>query len=201
MKATHRLAILIAPALLTLCACEIPTTGVVEAGGPASGITPITPVYFVLDGALVAVPRTTARPGDAEAALQMLLIGPTPAEADGHLSSEMPGKPAEVPQALASAAPESAPASPAPRQTPPDGLTVSLQGDALSIRLPPGFGKLSRLATEQLVCTAAAAHRIGHPFGDTVTVTVSDVSGWHAEGTDKDCPDPRQPTLRPPARP
>lgn len=38
--------------------------------------------------------------------------------------------------------------------------------------------------------TAAAAHRIGHPSGRAVTVTVSDDSGWLAEGTDENCPDP-----------
>ncbi|MGW0953524.1 hypothetical protein ACWDAO_06890 [Streptomyces sp. NPDC001212] len=189
MKAAHRVWMLIAPAFFALSACGIPTTGVVEAGGPASGIKPTTPVYFVRDGALVAVPRTTDKPGDAGAALQMLLIGPTSTEVDEHLSTEVPGKPAEMPQALATAAPEPAPASPTPERTSPDGPTVSLHDNALSIRLPPGFGALSRLATEQLICTAAAAHRMGDLSSNAMTVTVSDGGGWHAEETDENCPE------------
>ncbi|MFE9311251.1 hypothetical protein ACFYM5_26860 [Streptomyces sp. NPDC006706] len=204
MKATHRVSMLIAPAFFALSACGIPATGVVEAGGPASGIVPTTPMFFVRDGTLVAVPRVTARPGDAGAALQMLLIGPTQVEAHGGLATEVPGAPAEVPGAPAEVpgAPAEVPGAPtaaalaptsasrAPEQTSPDGPTVSVKGDTLSIRLPSGFGELSPLATSQLICTAAAAHRIGHPSGGAVTVTVSDGSGWHAEGTDENCPDP-----------
>ncbi|MFI1293498.1 hypothetical protein ACH4VM_34485 [Streptomyces sp. NPDC020792] len=190
MKATHRVPMLIAPAFFALSACGIPATGVVEAGGPASGIVPTTPMFFVRDGTLVAVPRVTARPGDAGAALQMLLIGPTRVEAHGGLATEVPGAPAEVPGAPTAAALAPTSASRAPEQTSPDGPTVSVKGDTLSIRLPSGFGELSPLATRQLICTAAAAHRIGHPSGGAVTVTVSDGSGWHAEGTDENCPDP-----------
>jgi hypothetical protein len=54
---------------------------VVEAGGPASGVTQVTTLYFVRDGTLVAVPRITATPGDTEAALELPLLGPTPDEA------------------------------------------------------------------------------------------------------------------------
>lgn len=190
MKATHRVSMLIAPAFFALSACGIPATGVVEAGGPASGIVPTTPMFFVRDGTLAAVPRVTARPGDAGAALQMLLIGPTQVEAHGGLATEVPGAPAEVPGAPTAAALAPTSASRAPEQTSPDGPTVSVKGDTLSIRLPSGFGELSPLATSQLICTAAAAHRIGHPSGGAVTVTVSDGSGWHAEGTDENCPDP-----------
>ena len=37
--------------LLALTSCGIPATGVVEAGGPASGTLPMTRVYFVENGA------------------------------------------------------------------------------------------------------------------------------------------------------
>ena len=59
MKALHRVPLL---ALLALTSCGIPATGVVEAGGPASGVLPLTPVYFVEGGRLVPVPRNTGRP-------------------------------------------------------------------------------------------------------------------------------------------
>ncbi|MFE9611180.1 hypothetical protein [Streptomyces sp. NPDC006012] len=181
MKATHRVALLIASAMLALSACGIPETGVVQAGGPASGIPPKTPVYFIRGGALVAAFLPTDRPGDAEAALGLLAAGPSPVGASGPLSSDVPS--------AASAAARRATA--VPKQAARGVPTVSVRGDALSIRLPSGFGKLSRLGTEQLICTAAAAHRIGQPAGDqvAVTVTVSGDGGWHAEGTDEGCPD------------
>ncbi|MEU6609255.1 hypothetical protein ABZ922_30080 [Streptomyces shenzhenensis] len=181
MTAGHRLALLTVPALLALCACGIPATGVVEAGGPASGIEPVTPVYFLRDGALVAVPRATADPGDAGAALDLLLLGPAPVEAAGGLSTEVPE--------MLTATPATPPAaSPVPGKTSADVPTVSVKGDTVGIRLPPGFDRLSRLAAEQLICTAAAARRIGEPSADTVTVTVSTGSGRQAEGTDGNCP-------------
>ncbi|MFL4908377.1 hypothetical protein ACJ6WF_35545 [Streptomyces sp. MMS24-I2-30] len=179
MRATHRVPLLIASAMFALSACGIPETGVVQAGGPASGIAPRTPVYFVRGGALVAVPFPTDRPGDAEAALGLLFGGPAPVDASGSLTSEVPSAPTTAVR-LATAA---------PRATPPDGPTVSVRGDALAIRLPAGLGTVSRLGTEQLICTAAAAHRIGNPAGGTVTVTVSGDGGRHAEGTDRSCPD------------
>ncbi|MFI5682110.1 hypothetical protein [Streptomyces cellulosae] len=66
--------------LRALTSCGIPVTGVVEAGGPASGTLPMTRVYFVENGALVAMPRTTELPGDPEAALQLLMAGPLAGE-------------------------------------------------------------------------------------------------------------------------
>lgn len=38
MKPTHVTALLVAASALLLSSCDIPATGVVEAGGPASGI-------------------------------------------------------------------------------------------------------------------------------------------------------------------
>ncbi|MFF0223758.1 hypothetical protein [Streptomyces sp. NPDC004629] len=181
MKATRRLMpLLLAPALFALSACGIPATGVVEAGGPASGIVPVTPVYFVRDGALVAVRRTTASPGDVQAAVELLFAGPTPAEVLGSLSTEVPGAPTAAPPAPGGS-------FAVPGRAPADAPTVSVKGDTVTVRLSGGIDRLSRLATRQLVCTAAAAHRIGTPSADAVTVTVT-VGGWRAKATDGDCP-------------
>jgi hypothetical protein len=68
-------------------------------------------------------------------------------------------------------------------------LTTSVKGDALSIQLPLGMGGLSGVATEQLICTAAAALRITTPSADRVTADVTDGSGRHAKGSDEHCPD------------
>ncbi|MBE8470632.1 hypothetical protein [Streptomyces justiciae] len=189
MKAARRLALLAVPALLALASCDIPTTGVVEAGEPASGIRPVTPVYFVRDGTLVAVPRTTAWPGDAGEAVRLLLRGPTPGEAGKRLTTAIRGR-RSVP-----ASPTSAPSEPptdAPTdlqwQTPTDEPTADVRGDRLTLRLPLGTGPLTRMATRQVICTAAAAHRVTAPSAAPVTVEVTDGSGWHAGGSDEGCP-------------
>jgi hypothetical protein len=58
MKATRGLLLL--ASLLALSSCGIPATGVVEAGDPASGIPPVTQVYFVASG-MRALTRTATR--------------------------------------------------------------------------------------------------------------------------------------------
>ncbi|PWI20972.1 hypothetical protein DI272_42765 [Streptomyces sp. Act143] len=156
---------LVAPALLALSSCGIPATGVVEAGGPASGITPVTSVYFVQNGTLVAVPRTTAFPGDAAAALELLIGGPTFDEARKRLGTAMPR-----------------PRAPA---APP---TVTGRGDALLVKLPPGMGPLADLATRQVICTAAAARHLTDESAATVTIEVTDSRGRRVRGTDEGCP-------------
>lgn len=191
MKATRRLVPLLAPALLALSACGIPATGVVQAGGPASGIVPVTPVYLVRDGALVAVQRTTGSPGDVHAALELLFAGPTPGEVLGSLTTQVPGAPTAMPPAPGGlfAVPADTPTVPAGTPSvPADTPTVSVKGDTLTVRLPGGIDGLSRLATRQLVCTVAAAHRIGTPSAGTVTVTMS-VGGRRSTATDGNCPD------------
>ncbi|SNX56610.1 hypothetical protein SAMN06272735_1063 [Streptomyces sp. TLI_55] len=198
MNAPRRLALLAVPALLALASCDIPTTGVVEAGEPASGIRPITPVYFVYDDALVAVPRTTAWPGNAGDAVRLLLRGPTPGEAGKRLATEIPERRA-TPAAPAPTATEPAasdPPRPSPTdaptdlqgQTPTDDPTADVRGDRITLRLPLGTGPLNPLATRQVICTAAGAHRVTAPSAAPVTVEVTDGSGWHATGTDEDCP-------------
>ncbi|MFJ6086732.1 hypothetical protein ACIQI8_35635 [Streptomyces sp. NPDC092369] len=187
MKATHRLPLLVAPSLLALSACGIPATGVVEAGGPASGIASVASVYFVRDGgALVAVPRTTAEPGDAGTALDLLLLGPTDREQSEGLASEVPGMPsvAPVPTSKADAVDGRS------DETGDDAPTVTVRDDTLSIELPGGMGRLTGLAIRQLICTAAAAHRVATQSANPVTVDVTSVYGQQTRGSDKGCPDP-----------
>ena len=156
MRAPHRLVLLLAPALLLLSACGIPATGVVEAGGPASGIVATTPVYFLRNGALVAVPVRTPRPGNAEAAVELLLAGPSQGEQLGGFSTEVPALPDFV-----QPAPTTTPGSPGGQAEPnPVTPTVTVEGDSLSIRLPYAASALRYLAAQQLICTAAAAHRM-----------------------------------------
>ncbi|MFI8535194.1 hypothetical protein ACIGMX_33750 [Streptomyces aquilus] len=214
MNAPRRLALLALPALLALASCDIPTTGVVEAGEPAGGIRPITPVYFVHDGTLVALPRTTAWPGNAGDAVRLLLRGPTPGEAGKRLTTEIrgrrttPASPAPTavePRGQPAAgdppqpSPTDAPTGPqeqlptdAPTgllgQAPTDEPTADVRGDRITLRLPLGTGPLNRIATRQVICTAAGAHRVTAPSTARVTVEMTDGSGWRATGTDEDCP-------------
>ncbi|MCI3275131.1 hypothetical protein [Streptomyces cylindrosporus] len=180
MKARHRLPLLLAPALLALASCDIPATGVVEAGGPASGMTPVATVYFVQRGALVAVPRITDRPGNAETAMALLLEGPNGAEASAGYTTEIPVRPTRAPAAATD--------SVEPSALPPDTPTVKVTGDRLSIQLPAGMGGLSRLATQQLICTAAAVRRISDPSATLSEAYVTDGRGRRTEGSAEDCP-------------
>ncbi|MEU0408302.1 hypothetical protein ABZ307_10885 [Streptomyces griseorubiginosus] len=185
MKALHRVPLL---ALLALTSCGIPATGVVEAGGPASGVLPLTPVYFVEDGRLVPVPRNTGRPGDPTEALRLLMAGPLAGEGriDG-LSTEVPALPTAM--AVPSAA------SDAPGSPPSDGPgaigtpQVAVRGDTMTIQLPAGMDTLSDTGVRQLVCTAAAAHRLNHPSDAPLTAEVTGGGGWRVSGSDEDCPD------------
>ncbi|MFF0093477.1 hypothetical protein ACFYSF_26435 [Streptomyces canus] len=168
--------------LLALTSCGIPATGVVEAGGPASGTLPMTRVYFVENGALVAMPRTTELPGDPRAALQLLMAGPLAGEGrSGKLSTEVPSLPTAM--ALPPAADE--PAKPPS----PDAPTVTVKGDAMTIRLPPGMDGLSDIGVRQIVCTAAAAYRLTRPSDATVTAEVTDGGGLRVTASDEGCPE------------
>ncbi|NUR42149.1 MAG: hypothetical protein HOV73_18875 [Streptomyces sp.] len=184
------LALVTLPALLALASCDIPTTGVVEAGGPASGIAPVTPVYFVHDGALVAVPRTTAMPGNAGDAVRLLLRGPTPGEQGKRLTTAIRVRPAPATPAPSVAPTERVTPSPSEPlwQPPTGGPTAEVRGDRLTLRLPPGTGPLSGLAARQVICTAAGAHRVTTPSTAPVTVAVIDGSGREVGGTDEGCP-------------
>jgi hypothetical protein len=181
MKAMRSVPLL---ALLALTSCGIPATGVVQAGGPASGTLPQTPVYFVDGGALVAVPRTTEQPGDPAAALRLLMAGPLPGEGrTSRLVTEVPGLPTAVALPSGSGTPD-VPGSPSS-----DAPAVTVRGDAMTIRLPEGMDALSDIGARQMVCTAAAAHRLTRPSADPVTAEVTGGGGWRLRGSDEGCPD------------
>ncbi|MGW0576907.1 hypothetical protein ACWD25_13250 [Streptomyces sp. NPDC002920] len=206
MRNNHRIALLAVPALLALTSCGIPATGVVEAGSPASGIRPVTPLYFVRSDALVAVPRITTSPGDPEVALNLLLLGPTSAEALG-ISTNLPvqqaAEPARPPTAEAGLASEAVRQPDEDQEAtvdPTDGtdstaevasrllLDVSVKKDTVTIVMAYPVEELPDLAAGQLICTAAGAHRVGTPSADVVTVELTDHERGQKRGTDKDCP-------------
>ncbi|MET7692898.1 hypothetical protein ABZT06_33885 [Streptomyces sp. NPDC005483] len=179
MKALRRVPLL---TLLALTSCGIPATEVVQAGGPASGTLPLTPVYFVENGALVATSRTTELPGDPEAALQLLMAGPLAGEGRlGDLSTEVPDLPTSVPAPTA--------AADGPGTPPSDGPTVTVQGSTMTIRLAPGMDTLSDTGVRQMICTAAAAYRLTRPSVGSVTAEVMDAAGRRVRGSDEGCPD------------
>ncbi|MEU0945306.1 hypothetical protein ABZ379_21310 [Streptomyces canus] len=180
MKALRRVPLL---ALLALTSCGIPATGVVQAGGPASGTLPQTRVYFVeKNGALVATPRTTELPGDPEAALRLLMAGPLEGEGRlGGLFTEIPGLPTSAALPTATAGAPGKPASDAP--------TVTVKGSTMTIEIPPGVDTLSDTGVRQMICTAAAAYRLTRPSVDTVTAEVTDGAERRVRGSDEGCPD------------
>lgn len=181
MKALRRVPPLLT--LLALTSCGIPATGVVEAGGPASGIIPLTPVYFVEDGGLVVMPRNTDRPGDPEAALRLLMAGPLAGEGRtrASLSTQVPGLPTAAPVPAATDQAEQEPA-------PDDGPTVTVKSGTMTIRLPSGIDRLSDVGARQVVCTAAAAYRLTRPSAAAFTAEVSGAGGWRLRVSDEGCP-------------
>lgn len=186
MRAVHRSAWLtMLPALFALASCGIPTTGAVEAGGPASGVVPRVRVYFVVDETLVGVLRRTAAPVDVESAVRILLQGPTPTEQDKRLTTLLP-----PPALAASQVPTANGADPVPqassdtsdpvRVTPHDGgVSIEL---SLPVRQPAG------LAAAQLICTALEAQAIAHPGTTPLPVTVTGVDGRRIAATGTSCP-------------
>ncbi|MFF4507897.1 GerMN domain-containing protein [Streptomyces sp. NPDC001401] len=150
------------PALGALASCGIPTTGVVEAGGPASGVVPTTRVYFVADGALVGVDRRIPAPVDLESTVQVLLKGPSPAERAKGLTTLLP------PAAL--------------------WVRLTSRKDRVSIRLSAVPGDSADLAAAQLICTTVAAQRVITPEAEPLPVTVTSPGGLETWGTGTQCP-------------
>ncbi|WAZ25491.1 hypothetical protein STRCI_006994 [Streptomyces cinnabarinus] len=162
-------------AALSLCAltsCGIPTTGVVEAGGPASGVVPTIGVYFVVNGELIAVPRQIGAPVEVEDALRVLLLGPDDAERGKRLTTELPlltGMPTPDPPGGASLAPRERPR--------PDLLTVTERDDSISVGLSSS-GELSDLGAAQIICTVTAARRVSDPTAEPLPVNVVGHEGF-----------------------
>ncbi|WP_416982539.1 hypothetical protein [Streptomyces sp. T028] len=199
-RAPCRAALLVVGAVLALSACGIPSTGVVEAGDPASGITATTPLYFVQDGTLVVVIRAVPEAGDPAAAIQELLAGPDVVERSKGWTTRVaraseqasvfptaePAQPQEdIVESDATAGPS---ASEAASQEP---IRATTENNRVSVVLPRDVDTdFSALAQRQLICTAGRALRLNRPDPVTVTVTVTASGGRRAEGSDEDCPEP-----------
>ncbi len=182
-------------AALTLSACGVPPSDVIQAGEPASGmfspspqssVPTVIPLYFLHKGDLTPYLRKIGDAGDFGAVVRLLFDGPTTSEAVA-ATTELP------------------------RLT--DTPKVAIGDDkTFSIQLPEDVPPLSRLAMRQLACTVAhvtlpfaalpadanrdgataappantqrsPAHTSVHVLGD----------GWTMTQSDDSCPDPLQP--------
>ncbi|MGW7255148.1 hypothetical protein [Streptomyces sp. NPDC054834] len=186
MRAVLRSASLILPALCALASCGIPTTGVVEAGGPASGIVPTTWVYLVADGTLVPVPRQMVAAVGVEPAVQVLFQGPTEKERLKGMRTLLPLLPSAADTSLPTASATPVPTAAARASDP---VEVTSNGSHVVIELAVPTAKPADLAAAQLICTAVAAQRLASPASEPLPVTVTGPDGRHTEGTGKQCPD------------
>ncbi|MFF5971054.1 hypothetical protein ACFY7C_05945 [Streptomyces sp. NPDC012769] len=133
-------ALVVALTALTLTACGITPTGPTPAGAPASGIQrPGTEartarLYFAGPYGLRAVNRPTDRPLSPQQALDLLLEGPTPAERERGLITQVPPMAGQ--------------------------LTATTTSGAVDLYVPRtvSSGDLDVTAVAQLACTAAHAH-------------------------------------------
>ncbi|MFB7918860.1 hypothetical protein [Streptomyces sp. NPDC056061] len=125
-------------AALTLTACGVPPSGVIEAGEPAKGMLPPSPkpplpttitLYFLHDGELRPHPREIDEPGNFGAVVRLLFAGPTTSEATT-ATTELPRL-----------------------KTTPEVAIGS--DDALAVHLPKDVPPLSHPAMLQLACTMA----------------------------------------------
>lgn len=182
-------------AALTLSACGVPPSDVIQAGAPASGMSSpgpkpsaptVIPLYFLHNGDLAPYSRKVGNPGDFGAVVRLLFGGPTTSEAVT-ATTELP------------------------RLT--DTPEVAISGDnTFSIQLPKGVPPFSHLAMRQLACTVADATA---PFAAAPADTNRDGAtaappenarrtpghtsvhvlgdGWAMKQSDASCPDPVQP--------
>ncbi|SEN79416.1 hypothetical protein SAMN05216267_101088 [Actinacidiphila rubida] len=136
-------------AALALTACGVPSSGVIEAGEPATGVSSpaaraaapgAVAVYFLRDGKPAPYIRKALDPGDVGLVVRLLFAGPTAGEAAA--TTQLPHL---------GSAPE-----------------VSVDG-VVTVRLPEGVPALSHLAMLQLACTVTripqAAPRLAAPSG------------------------------------
>ncbi|ANS68802.1 hypothetical protein SLINC_6578 [Streptomyces lincolnensis] len=187
MRGVRRAASLVVPALFALVSCGIPETGVVEAGGPASGVVPTVRVFFVADGALVSVPRRTPAPIEVESALEILLQGPTDAERAKGLTTRLP-LPMLVPSALVTPPATSPPGVPGEAAPASDVVAVTTRGGVLSVEVSIRARELAGPAADQLICTALAAQHVAEPGAEPKPVTVTGADGRGVRGSGADCP-------------
>ncbi|WP_240135002.1 hypothetical protein [Streptomyces sp. MUM 178J] len=124
----------------TLTGCGITPTGPAPAGAPASGIqrpggeARTVQLYFAGPYGLRAVSRPTDRPLSPQQALDLLLEGPTTAERDRGLVTQVPPMPGQ--------------------------LTATATDGAVDVYIPltVSSGDLDVTAVAQLACTAAHAN-------------------------------------------
>lgn len=134
MMRAHRTArsVLLVLAALSLSACGIPTTGVVESGPPGTGIEPRALLYFMRNGSLVTVARDLgSTETGVSAAVHLLSRGPTPAERSAGLYSELPQFKVKP--------------------------VIRTEGAEVSVVIADRTSQLNHHAVEQLVCTVARA--------------------------------------------
>ncbi|MER5409306.1 hypothetical protein [Streptomyces sp. NPDC002769] len=181
-------------AALTLAACGVPPSDVIQAGEPASGMSsPSTAprasaaitLFFLRDGDLAPYGRKVDDPGDLGAVVRLLFGGPTASEA-ATATTKLP-RLKEAPE-----------------------VTIDDDG-ALSVLVPRNVPPLSHLAMLQLACTVAArlpdgsqpadaagdgttggAPTSARPAATPPSVRVRG-NGWTMTQPDGSCPDPLQP--------
>ena len=182
-------------AALTLSACGVPPSGVIQAGSPASGIFSPTPtprppalaaisLFFVHKGDLTPYSRKTPHPGDMQATVRLLFGGLTASEA-ATATTELP------------------------RLTEAPAVTID-SDNTVVIQLPEDVAPFSRLAMLQLECTLANAYSLARLSTDTggagapgdspssssvrLSATPTSVrvvgSGWTRTQQAGSCPDP-----------
>jgi hypothetical protein len=156
---------LLASATLLLTACGIPTTDVVQAGPPASGIRhpappapPVPLLYFVKNGVQIPVPRTIDGPVGVDTAVKAEFLGPNAQEQQEGLTTALPPLTA--------------------------GPTVRTEGSQVWIGLPADTPRLNGTALQQLVCTVSSARSA--PVPGTVVVAVTGPGHW--QQTEKESP-------------
>ncbi|MGW2449247.1 hypothetical protein [Streptomyces sp. NPDC001675] len=187
VDAVRWLVLTILPALCALSACGIPTTGAVEAGGPATGVKPTIWVYFLVDGALVAAPRQTVAPVEVESAVRILLQGPTEGERTKRMTTQLASPTTSPTEDQAQTSTDGRAAE--TREGQATGLVKVTTGrNRVVIELSPDAGKLSAIAAAQIICTASAAQRVAAPDAEPLPVTVSGQDGRRVGGTSVQCP-------------
>ncbi|MFK8907261.1 hypothetical protein [Streptomyces sp. YS-3] len=149
-----RLAALCA-ALLLATGCGIRSTDVVEVGDPAYvRATPTVPSSVTLyfkgpEGGVLPVVRPGQQEQSPGNAVVLLLSGPTQAEKDAGLSTELPNY--------------------------YGGMTLSREGAGVHMRLERAVRDFPAVARRQLVCTAA--HAVTQVPSRSVSVTVAGTDG------------------------
>ncbi|MYS85509.1 GerMN domain-containing protein [Embleya scabrispora] len=166
--ARYRLPLATVALLAVGAGCGIPTTGPVEAGVPAEGI--VSPaatgqpgslyVYLVLNHRIRPALRTSLAGVTPQAAINLLLAGPSWEEARSGVTTALP--------------PNIGPAK------------VSVQGVSIRIDLA-GAAPLTGLALNQLVCTASTAGNRDTAAGLPPPVSVSTPT---QRVQNQFCPDP-----------